>query len=829
MMKNKILFSILIGFFVIQIKAQITKLGSPVVGREAASFASGVASDGQDIYSLKFVYDSSVSTNYFKISKYNSLFWTDLIKVPATPFINLNIPAKMYNGDLYFYAQFGSLTLGTKTYLQFSGIFKFDGTNISLVDRVTTVNGPTYADGRGLDTLKNKLIFVGYFDTIGNTRFKNGAEYDGSTWKALGTATQRSNFVPYYQVISRKGIAYITGYNETGSKVNYFGLARYDGTDMLPVDSNESGAVSGNIYGIYMHPDSNSYIINTTGTPIYYNYCAPGKRYQLIQTANPNIFNTFISTGINNFAVAGNAIYISVPGKNYDNANTLPSYFQKFIGNTVTEVIPSSQYRFEGSGGNPIFGKGYVFVEMKDKLNAYKKEYYQIGSSNNLSANVSGKVYLDNNKNCTFDSGDQPLPYKTIEIAAQDNYTVSDVNGNYYLPAIASGTSTLECIKEKNKKFVCPSTGTYALSLTTDSNVIRNFALEYDTTVKDLAVKTYSYWGLRARRGFTEKYYVEVVNNSIFTKSGQITVVAPSVFTNFVSLNSNLVFSGNLGSITFSNLKADEKRVYEYTMVAPTSLALNTVHTCFAYLDATLMNWDNDSTNDADTAAIKLLASCDPNDKTSNPAGYIPKGTENISYHINFQNVGNDTAYKVTVVDTVDLRLNIEKIVIGSSSHPYTLKIKGNNILIFEFDNIKLVDSATNEKGSKGYIRFSTKMDKNLPLGAKVNNRAHIYFDYNEAIITNIASVIIGNPSSKVKSISNHLGLLNVYPNPANASIIIENKNKQSVFEIYNNVGQLVKSGNLLEGLNTISTSDFTSGLYVIKTNEGSQKILIQH
>ena len=63
---------------------------------------------------------------------------------------------------------------------------------------------------------------------------------------------------------------------------------------------------------------------------------------------------------------------------------------------------------------------------------------------------------------------------------------------------------------------------------------------------------------------------------------------------------------------------------------------------------------------------------------------------------------------------------------------------------------------------------------------------------------------------------------INVYPNPVSNELVIEitgNKDKQA-YEIYNSIGQVVYKGYLIEKT-TVQTTDFSSGVYMIKLENG--------
>ncbi len=145
-----------------------------------------------------------------------------------------------------------------------------------------------------------------------------------------------------------------------------------------------------------------------------------------------------------------------------------------------------------------------------------------------------------------------------------------------------------------------------------------------------------------------------------------------------------------------------------------------------------------------------VTGSYDPNDKTGYPLGvgedHLIEPNRKMEYVIRFQNTGTDTAFTVKILDTLDTDLDIFSVRSGVSSHNYSFRMHGPRVLEWTFSNIKLPDSTTNEPESNGFVTFTVNQVKNLPDGTEINNRVGIYFDFNDPIITNTTSHIIGRP-----------------------------------------------------------------------------------
>jgi uncharacterized repeat protein (TIGR01451 family) len=150
-----------------------------------------------------------------------------------------------------------------------------------------------------------------------------------------------------------------------------------------------------------------------------------------------------------------------------------------------------------------------------------------------------------------------------------------------------------------------------------------------------------------------------------------------------------------------------------------------------------------------DTVKLRQLitASYDPNDKVEIHGGYMSRAQVNngdyLNYIIRFQNTGNDTAFKVVIRDTLENNLDATSLQMVSASHNFTLNITDNNKLEWNFENILMPDSNTNEKASHGYLVFRVKPQAFVTNGTVINNRSDIYFDLNPPVRTKTVQTLI--------------------------------------------------------------------------------------
>ncbi|MCC6463567.1 MAG: hypothetical protein IT260_24065, partial [Saprospiraceae bacterium] len=143
-----------------------------------------------------------------------------------------------------------------------------------------------------------------------------------------------------------------------------------------------------------------------------------------------------------------------------------------------------------------------------------------------------------------------------------------------------------------------------------------------------------------------------------------------------------------------------------------------------------------------------VIGSWDPNDKQAFPQGaeqqHFIDQNQSIQYLIRFQNTGTDTAFTVVLRDTLSNWLHAASIRPGAASHPYTWTLSGQGILTVVFADILLPDSNVNEVASHGFIQFNIEQQRDVPLGARIENRAGIYFDFNAPVLTNTVFHTVG-------------------------------------------------------------------------------------
>lgn len=241
---------------------------------------------------------------------------------------------------------------------------------------------------------------------------------------------------------------------------------------------------------------------------------------------------------------------------------------------------------------------------------------------------------------------------------------------------------------------------------------------------------------------------------------------------------------------------------------------------------------------------LPISLAYDPNDKQVFPIGFtanrvVPPNTR-LEYLIRFQNTGNDTAFTVFLVDTLDANLNPETFDMGVASHTCKTTMStirgGKTMIRWQFDNILLPDSNVNEPKSHGFVQFRISPKPDLPLGIKVRNKADIFFDFNPPITTNETlntfdnllltdSTLSGNVTV-ITSVGPQVKNFNVrlFPNPLTGNSLQVVFDEPGSLTLFDGVGRVVFEKANLNG-HQILPIQVKPGFYMAetKTSSGTQ------
>jgi hypothetical protein len=186
--------------------------------------------------------------------------------------------------------------------------------------------------------------------------------------------------------------------------------------------------------------------------------------------------------------------------------------------------------------------------------------------------------------------------------------------------------------------------------------------------------------------------------------------------------------------------------------------------------------------------------------------------------------------------------LDIASLQPGAASHPYRFETYSNGVVKFIFDQIMLPDSNVNEPASHGYVKFRIAQKPGNSLGSIILNRAAIYFDFNEPVITNTTHHTIGEnfivvdpPSSLNQGNETRTDQLKVFPNPFTNKAVFRLVNASlsgAQFFLLNSTGKMVVSQTVENEAFIFDRTQLPAGFYFFRFEKegkilGTGKVVI--
>lgn len=460
-------------------------------------------------------------------------------------------------------------------------------------------------------------------------------------------------------------------------------------------------------------------------------------------------------------------------------------------------------------------------------------------SGSNSTQNIKGIVYFDKNNNCVYDTLTDPLLHNA-QVRLRDTIGIVgvsyvDVLGKYGFNT-AYGTFTTTIDSNSVPFYVaCPTSGFQTAVISSGFSVPDSL---------DLGVRCKPGTDLKANYIYASQFkpgnitHVSIhagdVNNIYGFGcadgiSGNITVTysgpiqylhsLPTSITPTSVVGNTLTWSiPDFGAIDFAT---------DFTFVMQTdTTALLGQQACFV-LNVTPSVADVNPANNSLNVCFVIVSSFDPNDKTAIPSGDIDTAQKELTYIIRFQNTGTATADHVYITDTLSHYIDLSSFKLISYSHPPVIQLLGN-ALLFDFQNINLPDSFSNEPGSHGYVQYTVRLKENLPIGTTINNTAYIYFDFNPPVVTNTTtntiSVITGDAQATLSPFS-----FVIYPNPNAGMFTVETPTLalRQLLSVTDLTGRLLLQQEILSAKSEIQLL-YSPGIYIVRAGNSVQKLVIK-
>jgi len=454
---------------------------------------------------------------------------------------------------------------------------------------------------------------------------------------------------------------------------------------------------------------------------------------------------------------------------------------------------------------------------------------------------ISAQPFYDQNENGVLDITEQPL-YLPFAISPEALYTFNYEDGTSTF-FVEPDTYILQYDNASNSLWQVNGADSYFINITDEEEIDTTFYFPMQP-VTDFIIQNVDVTSSITRCNRESNIWLTYTNKSSEPTSGYVLLIADEL-TTFVSATPPVdSIAGDTLFWFYEDLYPTHSEQIHVICEMP-GVGTNGENVGENLQFYTQMStWEGYGASKA-TLFSELICAYDPNDKLVTPSGV---GDENytlfedslLHYTIRCQNTGNDTAFNISILDTIQDYLDISTFQFIASSHDVDTKIdEKTRIIEFLFEDIYLPDSNVNEPGSHGFVKFSIETNSNLEENTLVENTAGIFFDFNPAIITNTTSntMVSEIPQNVIEEEEEEENteekqFILLYPNPNTGSFALESKDIVKTLKVYNGIGQLMKEKEVNETSIQVDMSTMRAGIYfvTIETEIGVvvEKVLVQ-
>jgi len=429
---------------------------------------------------------------------------------------------------------------------------------------------------------------------------------------------------------------------------------------------------------------------------------------------------------------------------------------------------------------------------------------------------ITGICYMDTNRNGLLDAGEPPLQGIFV---ASDHCPVPEVTciyGNYYHYLC----DTVDSMRVHKPDWALYYTVTPEWHYVWQDSSYVNFGFVQDTSAQDLKIT-----GINTspppRSGYDSYIYTGYQNLGKTVTGSVLTVTIDNSLTYISATPSPSLVQGNTITWELPVLNHLDYSVVSIKYGVPSSAAAGTPLVFTSTIEPQAGDW-----NIADNSVSKEIITVDViNDyyKTCEQdividIDEVPFSPE-IEYSIHFRNNGQGEIVNIRIADTLSEMLMHNTAHLITSSHPCTFIIDENGLLTVIFSDIFLPDSASAGNECYGYFTYSIRTRNDLQVHDVIENKAYLYYDFNEALITNTVINIVDETTGIHEKATS--GIV-IYPNPATNNITL-NAAAGVYYCIINFTGKILLNGCLSYNIQEINISHLSPGCYFLMLNDGNR------
>lgn len=445
------------------------------------------------------------------------------------------------------------------------------------------------------------------------------------------------------------------------------------------------------------------------------------------------------------------------------------------------------------------------------------------GSGNNPSLCAAALVFCDANGNGAFDTNELPLigapinfigTNQTLITAYSDSSGLALLCGNYFSSNVVVAQINAGWLLQHGYTITNPVLTVYASPLATPNP--GSFAVNCGGTTSsctDLWTTVTPWIG-----------YYQNQTNYVRLNFGNYGPVAPGNYTvtfTFPAGVTPIVSSINIPGYSISgntitwNLSATQSSFSQTDVIqfnTPIGIASGTQHFFTSTIAPVGSVTDCCTTNNAGSLLQIVGNSYDPNDKTVNLEESIsPVIQDELTYTIRFQNTGTAPAQNIHITDTLSGNLDWTTLAVVEKTHTMQLVDLGNGVIRFEFPQIWLPDSTSNEPLSHGHVVFKIREKETNIAGSEIFNTGYIYFDWNPAIITNTTYNF--NAELGVSELEMEVS---VYPNPTSELLHVATALTIESVELMDLSGKSLVKQACTSDKTELNIGSLSSGIYLL-------------
>jgi len=363
----------------------------------------------------------------------------------------------------------------------------------------------------------------------------------------------------------------------------------------------------------------------------------------------------------------------------------------------------------------------------------------------NQQSMLTGKVSYDiNSDNCATSTytPSNVLIKSTASTSGNSYYANTNSNGDFIFAFDETGIVTTEVVS--NNLVASPTSYSNTFNgVQTVNN--QDFCVTSSISGHDVGIVIVP--TSDARPGFNSSYSLIYTNDGDTTVNGTLNLSYNNTKVNYLSAipaeNSTTPTSS---SWNYINLQPFETRVINvnFSINAPPTVNNGENLPFTVTINPTV--GDANSLNNSFVLNQTTIGSYDPNDAAILEGPFILQTQVNNDLHfrLRFQNTGTASAININVTTLLDSDLDWSTFQPESASHAYTTSVNNTTGEVnFQFTNINLADSTTDEPNSHGWVLFKAKPVSTFAVGDVIETSADIYFDYNTPITTNTATTQI--------------------------------------------------------------------------------------